>query len=238
MFGQHIRSILNTGELEYRLGGLLAAADRFEITVKGKQAHGSRPWSGVDPIVTAAQIVIGLQTIISRQTELTKDAAVITVGKIEGGVRNNIIPEECKLVGTIRTLDENMQNIIHEKIKLTAESIAISQGATAEVTIEKNCPVTYNDLDLTRKMLPSLYKAAGEEKVRVRPAITGAEDFAYYAEVVPSFFYFVGGMKLGNENPGSHHSPDFSIDEAGMLTGVKAFVHLTLDYMNLEKSDN
>jgi len=232
MFGQHISSREDIGKITYKFGGLMAAADRFEITVKGVQAHGSRPWSGVDPIVTSAQIIMGLQTIISRQTNLTKEAAVITVGMIQGGVRNNIIPEECKMVGTIRTLDVEMQDIIHEKIKKTATAIAESQGATAEVVIDKYCPVTFNNLELTRQMLPSLFEAAGESNVQVIPAITGAEDFSFYAKEVPALFYFVGGRTPGDTTPHPHHSPDFVVDDKGMITGVKALLQLTLDYMD------
>jgi len=235
MFGQHISSSLDIGKISYRVGGIMAAADRFEIRVKGKQAHGSRPWSGVDPIVTAAQIITGLQTIVSRQIDLTHEPAVISVGKIEGGVRNNIIPENCTIIGTIRTFDPNMQDDIHKRIRRTAESIAASQGATVEVIIDKNCPVTQNNPALTRKMLPALYSAVGEDNVRVIPAITGAEDFSFFALEVPALYYFVGGKDPENPNPGSHHSPDFSIDERGLVSGVKAFLHLTIDYMNIEK---
>ncbi len=232
MFGQHISSRDEVGHISYKFGGMMAAADRFEIKVKGVQAHGSRPWSGVDPIVTSAQIIMGLQTIVSRQTDLTKEAAVITVGMIKGGVRNNIIPEECTMIGTIRTLDTDMQDIIHERIRKTATSIAEAQGATAEVDIIKNCPVTFNNLELTRQMLPSLFAAAGEENVRVIPAITGAEDFSFYAEVVPALFYFVGGRAAGDTEPHPHHSPKFLVQDEGMLTGVKAMLQLTLDYMD------
>ena len=232
MFGQHISSRDEIGHISYKFGGLMAAADRFEIIVKGVQAHGSRPWSGVDPIVTSAQIIMGLQTIVSRQTDLTKEAAVITVGVIDGGVRNNIIPEECKMVGTIRTLDTEMQDIIHEKIRKTATAIAESQGAEVEVIIDKYCPVTFNDLELTRQMLPSLFEAAGEDNVRVIPAITGAEDFSFYAKEVPALFYFVGGRAPGDKAPHPHHSPDFIVHDEGMITGVKALLQLTLDYMD------
>jgi len=232
MFGQHISSRDEIGNISYKFGGLMAAADRFEIIVKGVQAHGSRPWSGVDPIVTSAQIIMGLQTIVSRQTDLTKEAAVITVGMIDGGVRNNIIPEECKMVGTIRTLDVEMQDIIHEKIRKTATAIAESQGAEVEVKIDKYCPVTFNDLELTRQMLPSLFEAVGEENVRVIPAITGAEDFSFYALEVPALFYFVGGRAPGDKAPHPHHSPDFIVHDEGMITGVKALMQLTLDYMD------
>jgi amidohydrolase len=211
----------------------LAAADRFTIKVKGKQAHGSRPWSGIDPITVSAQIIMGLQTIISRQTELTNEAAVITVGKITGGVRNNIIPEECDMVGTIRTLDPDMRKIIHEKIRLTATNIAEASGAVAEVEIDNGIPVTFNDAALTKMMLPSLLETAGEENVRVMKAITGAEDFSFYANEIPGLFFFLGGMPKGMSplDAGPHHTPDFYIDESGMLLGVKSLTNLALDYM-------
>ncbi len=232
-FGLHISSDLEVGKIRYKPEGTMAAADMFTIKVKGKQSHGSRPWTGVDPIVTSAQIILGLQTIISRQTELTKEAAVITVGKITSGVRNNIIPEEAEMIGTIRTLDTAMQRDIHERIRKTATLIAESQGATAEVDIQIGYPVTYNNPQLTAKMLPSLYKAAGEENVLVSRPITGAEDFSFYANRVPGLFFFLGGMPKGM-NPidaAPHHTPDFFIDESGFTTGVKALTQLTLDYM-------
>lgn len=232
MFGQHISSGLEVGNIDYKPAGIMAASDRFVIKVKGKQTHGSRPWSGVDPVVTAAQIIIGLQTIVSRQVNLTKEAAVISVGKISGGVRNNIIPEEVELIGTIRTLDTAMQRQIHEKIRTTAEHIAASQGATVEVDINIGYPVTYNDLELTRQMLPTLFNTAGEDHVRVIPAITGAEDFSFYAQKVPGLFYFVGGrpLNVGEDEAFPHHTPDFFIDESGLQLGVKALCNLAIDY--------
>jgi amidohydrolase len=232
-FGLHISSTVEVGKISYKPGGLLAASDHFEILVKGKQAHGSRPWSGVDPIVTSAQIILGLQTIISRQTELTKEAAVITVGKIDAGVRHNIIPEEATMIGTIRTLDPVMQKDIHERIRKTATLIAESQGAVAEVTIKTGTPVTNNNLELTRQMIPSLFQAAGEENVIVQRPITGAEDFAYYANEVPSLFFFLGGRpkNVALKDASSHHTPDFYIDESGFKVGVIALTQLTLDYM-------
>jgi amidohydrolase len=230
-FGQHISSGLEAGKIRYKVGGIMAASDRFTIKVKGKQTHGSRPWGGVDPIVTASQIIMGLQTIISRQTELTKEAAVITVGKISGGVRSNIIPEEVEMVGTIRTLDTDMQEIIHEKIRKTATLIAEAQGAVAEVDIQIGYPVTYNNPELTRKMLQSLFDAAGEDNVFVTPAVTGAEDFSFFAKEVPGLYFFVGGKTPGNDEAFPHHTPDFFIDESGMIVGVKAMCHLAIDYM-------
>jgi len=231
-FGQHISSGLEAGKIRYKVGGIMAASDRFTIKVKGKQTHGSRPWGGVDPIVTASQIIMGLQTIISRQTELTKEAAVITVGKISGGVRSNIIPEEVELIGTIRTLDTGMQEVIHEKVRKTATLIAEAQGAVAEVDIQIGYPVTYNNPELTRKMLQSLFDAAGEDNVHVTPAVTGAEDFSFFAKEVPGLYFFVGGKTPGNDESFPHHTPDFFIDESGLIVGVKAMCHLAIDYMS------
>lgn len=239
IFGLHISAGTPVGQINYKPGGAMAASDRFTIKVNGQQAHGSTPWAGVDPIVTASQIIYGLQTIVSRQTELTKEAAVITVGEIRGGVRFNIIPEEVEMTGTIRTLDTEMQDKIHEKIKLTATKIAESNGATAEVSIQKMVPVTYNDPELTAKMLPSLEKSAGKENVNLVNAITGAEDFSFFQKEIPGLYFFVGGQPLDAAKTsitlGGHHTPDFYIDESGMLTGVKAMLNLTLDYMQMKK---
>jgi len=229
-FGQHISSGIPAGHLTYKIGGTMAAADRFVIKVKGKQTHGSRPWGGVDPITAAAQIIQGLNNIVSRQTELTKEAAVISVGVINGGVRNNIIPEEVELIGTIRTLDKEMQKIIHEKIKLTATSIAQSSGAVAEVDIQIGYPVTFNDIELTKQMVPTLMRVAGEANVHNVPAVTGAEDFSFFANTVPSLYFFTGGKGTGKE-AFPHHTPDFYIEESGMLVGMKAITNLAVDYM-------
>ena len=235
IFGLHIAAGTDVGRITYKPGGTMAAADRFVIKIKGKQAHGSTPWSSVDPIVTAAQVINGLQTVVSRQTELTKEAAVVSVGMIRGGVRNNIIPEEVEMIGTIRTLDTQMQEKVHNDIKRTAIKIAESQGATAEVDIQIGYPVTYNDPGLTLKMLPSLEKAAGKDNVDLVNAITGAEDFSFFQKEVPGLYFFVGGRPLkqpeGDIILGGHHTPDFYIDESGLIVGVKAMLNLTLDYM-------
>lgn len=232
IFGLHINSMTEVGKIRYKAGGELAAADVFNIKVKGKQAHGSTPWFGVDPIVVSAQIILGLQTIVSRQSELTNEAAVITVGKISGGVRNNIIPEEVNMTGTIRTLDKKMQALIHENIRRTAVNIAESAGALAEVEIEIGVPVTINDPILTAKMLPSIFEAAGEDNVLVTKAVTGAEDFAFYANEIPGLFLFVGGMPKGTHplDAAPHHTPDFYIDDSGLSLGVKTLCYLVLDY--------
>ncbi|MDX2301444.1 MAG: amidohydrolase [Microscillaceae bacterium] len=234
VFGLHINSQTEVGSIRYKPGGAMAASDEFIIKVKGKQTHGSQPWGGIDPIVTSAQIINGIQTIISRQTQLTKEAAVISVGMIHGGIRNNIIPEETEMVGTIRTLDTEMQDIIHAKLRHTAVKIAESMGATAEVIINRGYPVTYNDPKLTSHVLPTLEAVAGKDKIILTNAVTGAEDFSFFAQKVPGFFFFLGGMPKGKkpQEAAPHHTPDFYIDESGMKLGIRSFCHLVIDYMN------
>lgn len=239
MFGLHIGAETEVGRINYRSGGTMAASDWFTIKVKGKQTHGSQPWGGIDPVAVSAQIINGLQTIVSRQVDLTKNPAVISVSIVDGGLRPNIIPEEVTLSGTIRTLDTAMQRLIHDKIRLTASKIAEASGASAETTIDTKTLVTYNDPALTKQMLPSLVKAAGEKNVIEVPPITGAEDFSYFAEKVPSLFFFIGGKQIGIEASKvfPHHTPDFWIDESGMKTGIIAFCHLVFDYMNASVSN-
>lgn len=233
VFGLHINSATEVGTIRYRPGGTMAAADRFVIKVKGKQTHGSTPWTGIDPIIVAAQIIQGLQFIVSRQTELTKEAAVISVGRIQGGVRNNIIPEEVEMEGTIRTLEIGMQDKLHADVHRTATNIAESMGATAEVEIFKYVPVTYNDPKLTDEMLPILVETLGRDNIILSRAVTGAEDFSFFAKEVPGLFLFVGGMTPGQDpaTAAPHHTPDFIIDEAGMFHGVKLYCNLALDYL-------
>ncbi len=236
IFGLHIESNIEVGQIQYKPGAFMASSDWFHIVVKGKGSHGSQPWLGVDPIAISAQIIEGLQTIVSRQSELTKAPVVITVGKINAGVRSNIIPEECVMDGTIRTLDSKMQEEIKERIKRTVTNIAEAGGATAEVTIDSKTLVTYNTPELVRQMIPSLQTAAGTENVTEREWVTGAEDFSYFGTKAPSFFFYLGGMPKGN-NPKKappHHTADFFVDEAGMKTGIKAFCHLVIDYMNMK----
>jgi amidohydrolase len=233
IFGLHIQSLMPSGTLNYRPGPLMAAVDGFDIKVKGKGAHGATPWEGVDPVVVASQIVNGLQTIVSRQTELTKAAAVITIGSFHSGVRRNIIPDEANLQGTIRTFDHDMQKKVHEKIKLTAMNIAEASGAQADVSIQIMYPATVNDVALTEKSIASLVKTAGANKVFVTDPATMAEDFSFYQQKVPGFFFFLGAypadMKL--ERKPTHHTVDFMIDENSFKTGVSALLNLTLDYL-------
>jgi amidohydrolase len=236
IFGLHIESDIEIGKIQYKPGAFMASSDWFHIVVKGKGSHGSQPWKGVDPIQISAQIIAGLQTIVSRQSELTKAPVVITVGKIQGGVRSNIIPEECVMDGTIRTLDNAMQKEVHEKIKWTAMKIAEASGATAEVIIDTKTLVTYNTPELVKKMIPSLQSAAGAANVTEREWVTGAEDFSYYGTKAPAFFFYLGGMPKGKDPKTAppHHTADFFVDESGMKTGIKAFCDLVFDYMNMK----
>ena len=232
IFGLHINSQTPVGTIRYKSGGAMAAAQSFVINVKGKQSHGSRPWSGVDPILISAKIIDGLQTIISREMDLTNEAAVITVGKIKSGVRSNIIPESAEMRGTIRTLDYNMKEKISRRMKEMVATIAKAYGGEATIDIQDNTDITYNDPDLVTQMLPTLQRVAGTDNVVAQNAITGAEDFSYFQREVPGFFFFLGGMTPGNENPYPHHTPDFLIDDSGLVLGVKAMTELALDYLN------
>jgi amidohydrolase len=231
IFGLHIESNIEIGRVEYKPGAFMASSDWFTIRIKGKGAHGSKPWAGIDPIAVSASIINGLQQIVSRQMELTKAPVVITVGKINGGVRNNIIPEECLLEGTIRTLDSRMQKEVWERIRTTAIKIAEASGAIAEVTISPKTLVTYNDTALVRKMIPAL-AIATDGNIGERQWVTGAEDFSFYGEKAPAFFFYLGGMPKGNDpyKAPDHHTADFYIDDSMLFTGVKAFCNLVFDY--------
>ncbi|HEU5167086.1 MAG TPA: amidohydrolase [Chitinophagaceae bacterium] len=233
--GFHIESNIEVGRIEYKPGAFMASSDWFTIKVKGKGSHGSQPWLGVDPIAVSAQIIQGLQNIVSRQTDLTKAPVVISVGKIEGGVRSNIIPEECVLYGTIRTLDSKMRLDVHAKIKMVASNIAEANGATAETTIDEKTLVTFNDPTLLRKLIPSLENAVGKDNVAERNWVTGAEDFSYYGLKAPAIFLYLGGMPKGSDpqKAPAHHTADFFVDESGMKTGIKAFCNIVFDYLNM-----
>ena len=234
IFGLHINSQTPVGVIRYKSGGSMAAAQRFVIQVKGKQTHGSQPWAGVDPIMISAKIIDGLQTIISREVNLTNEAAVITVGKITAGVRFNIIPESAEMIGTIRTLDYEMKDMINRRMEEMVTTIAKAYGGEATIQITENTDITYNDPELVEKMLPSLREVAGEANVQSQKAITGAEDFSYFQREVPGFFFFLGGMAPGSTESYPHHTPDFQIDESGLLLGVKALTELSLDYLGQE----
>ena len=232
IFGLHINSLLNNNLLGYKSGSFMAAADWVSIKVNGKGSHGSAPWYGVDPIAVSAQIVQGLQNIVSRQMELTKAPVVITIGKIHGGVRQNIIPEFVLLEGTIRTLDSAMQIDVQKRLKLTAEKIAEANGASAIVSFDTKTLVTYNTPWLVTKMLPSLQKASGSVPLQEMDWTTGAEDFSYFGEKIPSFFFNLGGKPLTTpkDKAAPHHTPDFYITDDNLQLGVKAFCNLVFDY--------
>jgi amidohydrolase len=237
IFGLHLQSLLPLGQVAYRPEGLMASVDGVNIKVTGKGAHGATPWDSVDPIVVSSEIILGLQTIVSRQTELTKAAAVVTIGSIHSGIRRNIIPEASMLEGTIRTFDPEMQKIVHEKIKNTATKIAESAGAQADVDIQIMYPVTYNDPKFTAQMAPSLQRANGAENVKVISPVTMAEDFSFYQQKIPGFFFFVGAYPkdINLIRQPTHHTADFMIDERSLVTGVKSLLTLTLDYLNMER---
>lgn len=234
IFGLHISADSNVGTIEYKPGGTMAAAQSFEIIVKGKQSHGSTPWASIDPIMAAVKIIDGLQTLVSREMELTKEAVVLSIGKFTSGVRSNIIPETAQIIGTLRTLDYGMQDQIKKRMEEMIPAIAKAYRASATLEFGVNYPITFNDLDLTAQMIPSFEKAAGKENVHLIKAITGAEDFSFFQKEIPGLYFFLGGKPLDVpvEEAASHHTPDFYIDESGLLLGVKTFIQLSLDYLN------
>ncbi len=233
VFGLHVWSPLPARHIGYRAGPVMAAADRFEIVVRGRQTHGSRPWGGIDPVVPAAQIVLGLQNIVSRQVDVSTVPAVLSVGSIHGGIRNNIIPDDVTLIGTIRTFDESVRDQIHRRVKHTAESMASAAGASADVLIDPGYPVTMNDPALTEASVPSLLKVTGSERLVEMTRLTIAEDFSYFAREVPGFYFFLGVVPpdAGPEPP-ANHSPKFYIDESTLKVGLEAMSTLVLDYLS------
>jgi amidohydrolase len=234
MFGLHLFSTLNVGQVGYRAGPLMAASDRFRIVVKGRQTHGARPWGGVDPIVTASQIVTALQTIVARQIDITRYPAIVSVGAIKGGIRNNIIPDSVELLGTFRTFDAAVREQVIERTRRIATDTASAAGATVEFELgDDPNPVVVNDPTLTTRAVATLERVAGQANVNVAPYVTGAEDFAFYAQQVPAFFYFVGSTPQGQdpETAPSNHSPRFFLDEAALPLGVRTLTAVALDYL-------
>jgi amidohydrolase len=236
IFGLHINSGTHVGKITYKPGGMMAASQRFVINVKGKQAHGSTPWQSVDPIVASAQIINGLQTIISRESQLTKEGAVISVGSIHSGIRFNIIPESLEMIGTIRTLDRNMKELIRTRMNEMVPAIAKAYRAEATIEIQDGADITFNNEALTKKMIPTLERVAGDDKVYEIDAITGAEDFSYFQNEVPGLYFFLGGTPLNMEESEapSHHTPSFFVDDASMLLGVKALSNLAVDFLKFK----
>jgi amidohydrolase len=236
-FGMHIESWIPAGDIQYKSGSFMASADLFKIKVHGKSSHGSQPWLGVDPIYVSSQIINALQGIVSRESDLTKAPVVITVGAIHSGVRFNIIPEDAEMLGTIRNLDKELRLKVLDEIKAVATSIANTYHATADVTIENKTLITYNTPELVKQMIPSLEKAAGKNHVREMNWVTGAEDFSFFGEKVPSFFFYFGGMaaNMDAKDAPPHHTPDFKIDDSKLDVGVKTFCQLVFDYAKLKQ---
>jgi amidohydrolase len=232
IFGLHIRSQIPLNTIRYKSEGSMAAAQSFTIKVKGKQSHGSEPWSGVDPILISAKIIDGLQTVISREVNLTNEAAVITVGKIRSGVRFNIIPETAEMNGTIRTLDYDMKEQINIRMMEMVPAIAKAYGGDATIEIKDATDITYNNPTLVNQMIPTIKRVAGEANLQTQKAVTIAEDFSYYQREIPGFFFFLGGMASGSTESFPHHTPDFLIDDSGLLLGVKTLTEMSLDYLN------
>ncbi|MET0534087.1 MAG: amidohydrolase [Steroidobacter sp.] len=238
IFGLHVSSSLNSGWIGYRSGPFMAASDAFRIEIIGRQSHGSRPWAGVDPIVAGSQIVMALQTIVSRQIDITNQPAVLTIGKFDSGVRHNIIPDRAELLGTLRTFDKQMRTDIISRIEHTASNVAESSGAKAQVKFnDAPNPVVLNNPQLTERMLPTLRRVAGDDKVMVLPLITGSEDFAHYADRVPGLFFYVGITPPGKDAIAapSNHSPLFYIDEPGIALATRALTAVAIDYLQAAK---
>lgn len=239
VFGLHMDAQTETGKITYHPGGTMASVGDMKITVIGKSSHGASPWTSVDPIVVSAQIINGLQTIVSRNVNLTENPAVVTIGAIHGGNRSNIIPEKVEMLGTVRTLSDADEKMVFAKVKQIAEKTAEAAGATAivELPYSAHYPVTYNNPELTAKMLPTLQKTVGSENVLLVPADTGAEDFAFYAQKAPGLFFFIGGLPKGKDpkTSGPHHTPEFFLDDSSFKTGLNAFCNLVMDYFEMSK---
>jgi amidohydrolase len=235
IFGLHVTSRQNVGRIGYRPGPAMASSDKLKITVHGRQTHGAAPWMGVDPIVTAAQVVLGLQTVVSRTIDLTEEPAVVSLGAIRGGVRENIIPEQVEMRGTIRTFNEAMRDDIHERVTTLAEAVSRGSRAGCSVCITKNYPVTINDPVLTASMVPTLQRVAGDG-LQLVPKVTGSEDFSFFQRVVPGLFIFLGVTPAGADpkKAAPNHSPRFFVDESGLLLGVRALAHLACDYLEAQ----
>lgn len=235
IFGLHINANTDVGSVRYNAGGTMAAVDPFKVVIHGKQAHGAYPWKSVDPVVTAAQMIMSIQTIVSRELKLIDDAAVVSIGSIHGGNRSNIIPNEVEMVGTIRTLNKAAREHIYEALPRKVKAIAESMGAEAELTLPLDYyyPITYNDPELTQAMLPTMQRTAGADKTLLSKPVTGAEDFSFFQEKVPGLYVWVGGKPLdvSEEDSPAHHTPEFYVDDAGMKLGVKLLTNFTLDYM-------
>ena len=238
IFGLHVNAQVAVGKITYRPGGMFAGVGDMKITVKGTSSHGAEPWFSADPVVVSAQIINNLQTIVSRNVNITRNAAVVTIGAIHGGNRTNIIPEQVEMLGTVRTLSDSDEKLVFERIRQIVTKTAEANGTEAilELPYSSHYPVTFNNIALTSKILPSLQKSTGVENVELVPAETGAEDFSFFANEVPGFYFYIGALPKGKDPTTSapHHTPEFYLDESGFITGVNAMVHLVVDYMEME----
>jgi amidohydrolase len=233
IFGLHITSKQHVNMIGYRVGPMMAASDQFYVNVRGRQTHGAQPWSGIDPIVVGSQIVMGLQTIVSRRMNITEEPSIVTVGAFNAGNRGNIIPDDAKMQGTIRSFDEKHREHLHECVHNVSTLIAQSGGASADVNIIRGYPVTSNDEELTHWAVPVLKRVAGDAHVGMVPKTCGAEDFSYYQKVVPGFFFFIGCTPKDKEckQVDANHSPRFYVDESGLKLGVRALSTLAIDWL-------
>ena len=233
IFGLHVTSRLPSGAIGYRPGPTMASSDKLKITVQGRQTHGAAPWLGVDPIVTSAQVILGLQTVVSRGLDITHEPAVLTIGAIKGGVRENIIPDSVEMRGTIRSFDEGMRDEIHERVTTLAQAVARGSRAQCTVCITKNYPVTINDPALTHAMVPTLQRVAGPGRLELVNKVSGSEDFSFFQRLVPGLFFFVGVTPAGSDpaQAPSNHSPRFYVDEHALQLGVRALAHVASDYL-------
>ena len=238
ILGWHAWASFNTGFIGYRSGPLMAGSQIWGAVITGRQTHGARPWQGVDPVVTAAQVISGLQTVVSRQVDLTREPAVVTVGMIRGGVRQNIIPDSVEMRGTIRSFDEEMRDDIHERVTTLSEGIAKGARASCRVCITKNYPVTVNDPALTEAMAPTLARVAGEDKAQIVPKVMGSEDFSFFQRVVPGLFFFLGVVPEGQDpkDVAPNHSPRFFIDEKSLVVGVRALANVACDFLEAKRA--
>jgi len=237
IFALHTMAVMPTGTIAYKPNGAMASADILQIVVKGRATHGAMPWSGVDPIVVSSQIIMALQTITSRQIDPTTAPAIVTIGSIHGGVRNNMIPDEVQMLGTIRTLDPKVQQDIHQRIRKLVSGIAESSGATATTTITPSAPVTFNDPQLMDRMLPTMRRVVGDRNVVGVPASTISEDFAFYQQQIPGMYIFLGVTPVGTDTATApaNHSPLFTVDEAALSVGIRTLTNLALDFLSLER---
>ncbi len=240
IFGLHINALEEIGKIDYRPGGFFASVSTLKITVNGKPAHGAQPWLSIDPIVVSAQIINSLQTVVSRNANISENPSVVTIGSIHGGNRDNIIPEKVEMIGTVRVFSNADEKLVHSRIKQIAEKTAEAAGATAVVELPYHhyYPVTFNNIDLTNAMLPSFEKTVGKENVLLSPVVTGAEDFSFFAQKVPGLYFRIGGMPKGKDpkTAGPHHTPSFFVDDNGLKTGLEVFTNLVLDYLELHKN--